>query len=88
MRTTLTLDPDLAQILADEASRRRLPFKRVVNEAIRRGLAAGSRSDLRDPIRLTPHTTTLCGGIDPAGLNSLADELDEEARLKSLHQRS
>jgi hypothetical protein len=40
MRTTLTLDPDVAQLLEEEAHRRRLPWKQVVNDAIRRGLAA------------------------------------------------
>jgi hypothetical protein len=39
MRTTLTLDPDVARLLREEAHRQRRPFKDVVNEAIRRGLA-------------------------------------------------
>jgi hypothetical protein len=38
MRTTLTLDDDLALILKREAESSRRPFLDVVNDAIRRGL--------------------------------------------------
>ena len=38
MRTTLTLDDDLAERLADLARESRKPFKAVVNETLRRGL--------------------------------------------------
>lgn len=40
MRTTLTLDKDVAARLAQTAKKRRLPFKTVVNDALRAGLAA------------------------------------------------
>ena len=39
MRTTLTLDKDVAARLEHSARRRKLPFKVVVNEALRAGLA-------------------------------------------------
>ena len=39
MRTTLTLDKDVAAGLAQAARKRRLPFKTVVNDALRAGLA-------------------------------------------------
>lgn len=38
MRTTLTLDDDLAVMLKREAESSRRPFRDVVNDAIRRGL--------------------------------------------------
>ncbi len=45
MRTTLTLDDDLAARLETLSQRRGVPFKQVVNEAIRKGLApAGGRA--------------------------------------------
>ncbi|MFN2425922.1 MAG: antitoxin [Candidatus Binatia bacterium] len=84
----MTLDPDLAQVLADEACRRHLSFKQVVNDAIRRGLASGGNSADKPPFRITAHKTTLRGGIDPEGLNKLADELDEEALLPKLRPRA
>jgi hypothetical protein len=43
MRTTLTLEKDVAARLAQVARRRRLPLKVVVNEALRQGLAGLER---------------------------------------------
>jgi len=39
MRTTLTLDKDVAARLGQAAKKRRLPFKTIVNDALRAGLA-------------------------------------------------
>lgn len=39
MRTTLTLEKDVAARLAQTARKRRMSFKTVVNEALRAGLA-------------------------------------------------
>ena len=79
MRTTLTLDPDVVQMLREEAHRRRKSFKEVVNDAVRRGLAPQARAEVRTPYRVQPHHTTLAAGLDPAGFNRLADELEDEA---------
>jgi hypothetical protein len=87
MRTTLTLDPDVAQMLAEEAHRQRRPFKRVVNDAIRRGLS-GRGAKPRKPFVVKPHKTALRGGIDPAGFNKLADELEDEAMQRKLRRRA
>jgi predicted transcriptional regulator len=38
MRTTLTVDDDLAERIADIARESRTPFKRVLNDALRRVL--------------------------------------------------
>jgi predicted transcriptional regulator len=38
MRTTLTLDDDVAAKLKTEAQRAGRPFREIVNEALRRGL--------------------------------------------------
>lgn len=86
MRTTLTLDPDVAQMLADEAHRARRPMKQVVNDAIRRGLSRRSGSDVKR-YRVTPHVTTLAAGIDAGRFNTLADELEDEAVVARLGQR-
>ena len=45
MRTTLTLDPDVSSLLEREMANRKLPFKQVVNDAIRKGLGASSPAD-------------------------------------------
>jgi hypothetical protein len=38
MRTTLTLDPDVAALLRRAQARRKEPLKQIVNEALREGL--------------------------------------------------
>jgi hypothetical protein len=85
MRTTLTLDPDVARMLEEEAHRQRKPFKQIVNEAIRRGLApqpAASRKAGR--YRVKPHKTALRHGIDAGSFNKLVDELEDEVLVARL----
>jgi hypothetical protein len=79
VRTTLTLDPDVTRMLEEEAHRQRKPFKQVVNEAIRRGLAPRPAGKRPDAYRVRPHKTSLRPGIDPGALNRLAEELEDEA---------
>jgi hypothetical protein len=87
MRTTLTIDPDVARMLAEEVHRQRKPFKQVVNEAIRRGLAPATRSRGSGRYRVRPHKTTLRPGIDAHAFNRLADELEEEAAAEKMRAR-
>lgn len=86
MRTTLTLDPDIARLLQAEAHRLRQPFKQVVNEALRRGLSARSDSK-RVKYRVQPHCAKLLPGIDPARLNGLVDEMEDQAALRKRKRR-
>ena len=79
MRTTLTLDPDVARMLKEETHRQRKPFKQVVNDAIRRGLAPRTSEAALEPFRVRPHSTALQPGIDGGALNKLVDELEDEA---------
>ena len=43
MRTTLTIDDDIADALRERARLLDLPFKQVVNDALRRGMSPGTR---------------------------------------------
>ncbi|MBI1948665.1 MAG: antitoxin [Deltaproteobacteria bacterium] len=79
MRTTLTLDPDVAALLEQEAHRLRQPFKQVVNDALRRGLTR--RPQRKKRLQVEVHHARLQAGIDPGHLNRLADELEDEALL-------
>lgn len=81
MRTTLTLDPDVERLLSDEVHRVRLPFKQVVNDAIRRGLAPRLAEVPARPYRAAVHKAKLNPGFDSGSLNRLADELEDEARI-------
>jgi len=76
MRTTLTLDDDVARLIDEAAHRERRPVKQIVNEALRRAL---DRSGDAPPYVLVPHEATLRPGFDPARMNALTDELEDEA---------
>jgi len=76
MRTTLTLDDDLAAKLKDFARRKRLSFKDAINSILRRGLTAQEVSRrAAKPFRVQTFRSPLRDGIDPLKLNQLADEL-------------
>jgi hypothetical protein len=81
MRTTLTLDDDVAKLIDEEAHRSRKPFKQVVNDALRRGLAPNVQPRSKQAYRVRPHAARLLPGIDRARLNALADELEDAAVL-------
>lgn len=84
MRTTLTLDPDVAKLIEEEAHRQRKPIKQVVNEALRRGLAPEARARSRKRFRVRPHKTSLRPGIDVGSFNQLVDELEDEALVDKM----
>jgi hypothetical protein len=79
MRTTLTLDPDVARLVEDAVHRGRTSMKKVINDALRRALAQPPPS--RQPYRLPVHEAALQPGFDLTGFNRLADELEDEAIL-------
>jgi len=79
MRTTLTLDDDLASKLRSLAHRSELSFKETVNSILRRGLAAQERFDTStEPFRVEPFNSPFRAGVDPVKLNQLSDELEAE----------
>jgi len=53
VRTTLTLDDDVATLLSKEVRRTGEPFKQVVNRYLRLGLTA-SKKPVRKPFKVTP----------------------------------
>ena len=82
MRTTLTLEPDVARMLKDAAHRTRRSFKETLNAAIRAGLA-GNRTDTAAPaFVLEAAPLGLRAGIDPNRLNALADDLEADEFLR------
>ena len=78
MRTTLTLDPDVAKLVRETVEHEQLTLKDVVNDALRRGLKP---RESRPALRVIAHSTPLQPGLDPRGFNQLADELEDEAVL-------
>jgi hypothetical protein len=81
MRTTLTLDPDVARLVDDAVHRSRSSMKQVVNDALRQALS--QPPPRRDRYRLPVHEATLQPGLDIAGFNRLADEIEDEEILSA-----
>jgi hypothetical protein len=79
MRTTLTLDDDVARLLRERTRLTGAPFKRVVNDAIRSGLQAGRQpAEPLVPFRVAPKAAGFRSGIDVLRLNQLNDEIESE----------
>jgi len=88
MRTTLTLEDDIAKSLQEKAHQTRRPFKDVVNEALALGLVVMDRP--REPVvyRVSPASM----GAPRPGVNlekalALAEKLEDEAIALELEAR-
>jgi hypothetical protein len=78
MRTTVTLEADLAKKVKALAHRRGVPFKQALNDLIRRGLNAPAQLDAQPRYVVQTYAGGFRPGIDPDKLNQLVDELDVE----------
>ncbi len=78
MRTTLTLDEDVADFLKAESRLQDKPFKQVVNEILRRGMAPGPREAEQPRFQVVPNHSRLVPGVDPLKLNQLNDQLEAD----------
>lgn len=88
MRTTLTLDDDLAAELRERAHRTGRSFKQVVNEALRQGLAHVAREAPAAPYRLRPKGMgDLASGLETEKMLALADRLHDEEAARELRSR-
>ncbi|MDF1659459.1 MAG: type II toxin-antitoxin system VapB family antitoxin [Verrucomicrobiales bacterium] len=83
MRTTLTIDDDLADELKERSKLLDKPFKRVVNEALRRGLEHSGASREKPIFSIEPNQSGLVSGVDPRKLNQLVDELEVEEFMEA-----
>jgi len=83
MRTTLTLDDDLAALLRQQAARAGVSFKETVNRVLRSGLEREAPPHDVPVPRTIPHAFGFRPGIDLDKLNQLADELEAEELARS-----
>lgn len=86
MRTTVTLDPDLAAKLRSFARERGVSFKEALNSSLRRGLALGAASSKR-PYRLASRRLGLRPGVDLEHALRLAGELEDAETVRKLELR-
>ncbi len=79
VRTTLTLDEDVARELRAEMRRTGSSLKQVLNAALRRGLRMGEKPGRRATrFKVEPFSSPFQPGVDPSRLNQLSDELEVE----------
>ena len=77
MRTTMTLDDDVVDLIEEATRRERRSMKEVVNDALRRAL----RAEQTRPYRVDVHFSQLRPGIDTERLNELADDEDDSETI-------
>lgn len=85
MRTTITLDADVAARLRALARERGISFKAAVNSVLRRGL---SEDDLSArPFRVAPRPLGLRPGVDLDKALALAARLEDDETIRKLELR-
>lgn len=85
MRTTITLEPDVAARLKALTRERGISFKEAVNTALRRGLGAEA-ADAR-PFRMETQPLGLRRGVDIDRALRLADALEDAELVRKLELR-
>lgn len=79
MRTTLTIDDDVARLLEKESRRSGSSFKTTVNHFLRLGLTAG-KPESRKPFRVTARNLDLPHGLSYDNVAELIDALEGPER--------
>ena len=78
MRTTLTIDDDIAVRIEERQRRDKQSLKQVVNALLREGLRSGQRAPAVREYRTKAHALRIRPGFDAARLNQLVDELETD----------
>jgi hypothetical protein len=86
MRTTLTIDDDLAGLLKQRARELGIPFKEAVNRTIRAGLGGTVKARRGSAPKTKTHSFGFRPGIDLDKLGQLADELEAETFAASMER--
>jgi hypothetical protein len=84
VRTTLTLDRDVAEGLEKEMRRTGNGLKATINDALRRGLRLAGRPPRAPRFQVEPHAFGIKPGVDLDRMNQLADELEAEETARKL----
>ncbi len=85
MRTTVTLDADVEELLREAMRRNRKSFKQTLNDALRSGLGAGRPSDEPEFV-INARPLGLRSGIDPAAVRDLDDEIEVDEFLRKTQE--
>ncbi len=78
MRTTVNIHDDVLEKLRDRAEKDKLPFKYVLNEAIRRGLECREKEESRKQYRTEPRNMGLKQGYSLDNVQELLSRIEGE----------
>lgn len=78
MRTTVTLDPDVAMMLKKRMGDQNLTFKDTVNQTLRQGFKATNAREKLRPYKVVPHAFGFYPWVDQTKLGQLLDRLEVE----------
>ena len=76
MRTTLTLDDDLAAKLKAESRRSGRPFREIVNETLRRGFVTRRITGQRPPFKVKARDLGLKPGLSLDNVWELIEQIE------------
>lgn len=76
MRTTLTLDEDVAAKLKSEVRKSGKPLKTVVNEALREGLTARKAAKKQPPFKVRARSLGHYPGLDYDNIGVLLEQIE------------
>lgn len=86
LRTTVTLDPDVAAKLKEEMRRKDISFKEALNSSIRKGLDGG-RSTRSKPYKVRTAKMGARPGVNLDKALQLAGELEDQEILRKMALR-
>ena len=86
MRTTLTLDPEVAEKLRSEAALGKRTFKDIVNQALKRGLGI-EKIKPEKPFEVITFSSAFQPGIDPRKLQQFLDDEEAESSFREGNRR-
>ena len=82
MRTTVTVEPDVEQLLRQAMQQSGQSFKVTLNQAIRKGLADTVVDGEEPPFVVKPKAMGMMAGVDLTRLQVLADDLEIDSFLE------
>ena len=91
MKTTLTLDDDVADYLKEQCRLQDKPFERIVNETLRHGMkmsappeSDGGEDAKPPPFEVVPFSSKFKPGIDEMKLNQINADLEMEELISKV----
>ena len=81
MRTTLTLDDDVAAFVEEQSHVQNKPVEQMVNETLRLGITQSTKPVDTHEFHVKPNNSGFVEGIDTVRLNKVLGDLDVEEFL-------